>query len=49
MACSKCKKKDSFKKLQDNGDIITKRFMWFIVIWTLFGLYGLYELISKLL
>lgn len=49
MACSECKKKKSFKDLQNKGDIITKRFMWFIVIWTLFGLYGLYELINKLI
>jgi len=54
MACSKCKQKskssemakqeiDSMVKSMEKGDT------WFVIVWCLFALYGIYSLIDKFL
>jgi hypothetical protein len=53
MGCSNCKKKNNFvQKIQDdieNGASSTpKKVIWFVAIWFILGIYGLYTLIHDL-
>ena len=50
MSCTKCKQKDSFREeIENTTGFISKGAVWFIVIWSLFAVYGIYSLISKFL
>lgn len=50
MSCSKCKQKNRLKEEFDNTtSLIDKKIVWFIVIWSIFALYGIYSLIVKIL
>jgi hypothetical protein len=50
MACTTCKeKKDIKEEMVKSGEFIAKGVIWFAIIWTGLGLYGLYSLIHKFL
>lgn len=50
MSCSKCKQKNRFKEgFEKTTDLVDKKIIWFIVVWSVFALYGVYSLIIKLL
>jgi hypothetical protein len=50
MACSKCKNKDKTREeLMKTADFINKGTIWFIVVWSVLAVYGLYTLITKLI
>lgn len=50
MACESCKKRKSFnEKMNESGDFISRSTVVFVIIWSLFSLYGIYSLISKFL
>jgi hypothetical protein len=50
MSCTSCKeKKDIREELMKTTKIVSKGIIWFIVIWTMLGIYGLVTLISKIL
>lgn len=50
MACSSCKKKSELRKHFDEvSQYSNKPTIWFIVIWSVLAIYGVYALISKIL
>lgn len=50
MSCKSCKeKKDIKEEMIKSGEFIAKGVIWFAVIWTVLGLYGLITLIGKLI
>lgn len=50
MSCTSCKeKKDIRGELMKTTKMVSKGIVWFIVIWTMLGIYGLVTLISKIL
>jgi hypothetical protein len=50
MSCSKCKQKNRFKEeFEKTTDLVDKKIVWFIVVWSVLALYGIYSLIIKLL
>lgn len=50
MACSECKKRSNLKDdLIESSKSVEKGIVWFVIIWSIFGVYGLYCLISKLI
>ena len=50
MACSKCKQKNEFREeIEKTTGFISKGAIWFVTIWTVLALYGLYSLVSKFL
>jgi hypothetical protein len=52
MACSKCKQDKKIigeEKFQRRSNFVDKWGGWFLLIWSLFAVYGIYSLISKLL
>ncbi len=54
MACSTCKKKNSFyEKMNENVSTgvasTSKTVIWFVIIWSLLAVYGFYSLIVELI
>jgi hypothetical protein len=50
MACTICKEKKEFKEeIIKSGEFIGKGVIWFTIVWSLLGVYGLITLISKFL
>ena len=50
MACTSCKEKRKIKEeIIESGEFINKGVIWFVIIWSLLGGYGLITLISKFL
>lgn len=50
MSCSNCKKKNEFKnEIVQSSEFVSKGVVWFVVIWSLFALFGIYSLIKLLL
>lgn len=55
MACNNCKKEhningsDFINEFEKNRESVGSSVMWFVVIWTLLGLYGLVSLIVDLI
>jgi hypothetical protein len=49
MACSKCKKKDIKESLRESSELVPKGIIIFTIIWSLFALYGLYNLIRLII
>jgi hypothetical protein len=51
MACSTCKNKGLKlkEKVEESTEFVSKGVIWFFVIWTSLGIYGLYSLIHKFL
>ena len=50
MACSSCKEKNKIKEeFIKTGEFVNNRVVWFAVIWTGLGIYGLITLIHKFL
>lgn len=48
MGCSTCKeKKDIKKELTGSTGDVSKGVVWFVVIWSLFALYGIYSFVIK--
>ncbi len=48
MSCSNCKgKKDIKEKMIESGEFVNKGVIWFAIVWSLLGGYGLITLISK--
>lgn len=46
MACTECKKKRDIKKeMSDSTKSVEKRIVYFVIIWSLFGIYGVYSFI----
>lgn len=49
MGCSTCKeKKDIKKELTESTGGVSNGVIWFVVIWSLFAVYGIYSLIKLL-
>ena len=49
MACTSCKNKKEFKEeLEKTTEFVTKGVIWFALVWTLLGGYGLITLIKKI-
>lgn len=50
MSCTSCKeKKDIREELIKSGEFVSKGIIWFVIIWSILGIYGLVTLISKFL
>lgn len=50
MACTECKKKQEFREeLERDNKLVSNGIVWFAIIWTILGGYGLYTLISKII
>jgi hypothetical protein len=50
MACKSCKEKNNIKEdMVKSGEFIPKGVIIFAIIWTSFGIYGIYSLINKFL
>jgi hypothetical protein len=50
MGCSKCKQKNRFKEeFGKTTELIDKKVLWFVIIWSGFAIYGLFSLASKIL
>ncbi len=47
MACSKCKKQERIEEFEKSTEFIGKGVITFVIIWSLFAVYGIYTLISK--
>jgi len=49
MACDSCKQKKELKdELIKSGEFVSKGVIWFSIIWTLLGAYGLISLIKRI-
>lgn len=49
MACSKCKQKRNFnQEFAKKTEFVGKGIVWFLIIWSLLALYGIYSLIALL-
>jgi hypothetical protein len=47
MGCSDCKQKKNIKKdLIESSSIVNRGVLWFVIIWSLLAIYGLYSLIK---
>jgi hypothetical protein len=54
MACSKCKQKSEINQMRKEDINIMVKSMekgvtWFVLVWSLFAVYGIYSLIIKFL
>jgi len=50
MGCTSCKQKRDIKEeMIKSGEFINKGIIWFVIGWSLLGIYGLITLISKIL
>ena len=50
MSCTSCKEKKYVKEeIIKSGEFVSKGVIWFAVIWSVLGVYGLYTLITKLI
>lgn len=50
MSCKSCKEKNDMKdKMMETAEFVSKGVVWFAVIWSALGLYGLYTLINNFL
>lgn len=49
MACSNCKKKSNIMTDLTNSKYLGNGMTWFVIIWSLLAIYGLYSLIIKIL
>ena len=50
MSCTSCKeKKELREEIIKSTEFVSKGVIWFVVIWSILGLYGLVTLISKFL
>lgn len=50
MACSSCKKKESFnEKYKEATSYVGRTTIIFTIVWSLLALYGIYSLIIKLI
>lgn len=47
MACSKCKKKERVEEFKKTTEFVDKGVIVFVIVWSLFSIYGIYTLISK--
>lgn len=48
MGCSECKKKQTLKEeMLNSSRFVNQSVVWFVVIWSLFAVYGIYSLVSK--
>jgi hypothetical protein len=47
MACNKCKKKERFEEFKNSTEFVNNGIIVFVIIWSLFAVYGIYSLISK--
>jgi hypothetical protein len=50
MSCTSCKEKRDIKEeLIKSSEFVSKGVIWFVVVWSILGIYGLITLISKFL
>lgn len=50
MACSNCKKRNEIKQEINQGtEFVSKGVIWFVIIWSLFALYGIYTFIRNII
>jgi len=50
MGCSSCKQKRDIKKdLLESTESVNKGVIWFVIVWSLFAVYGIYSLIKNFL
>ena len=50
MGCTECKKNKTIKEeILKSTEFIQKGVTWFVIVWSLFAIYGIYSLIDKFL
>ena len=49
MACSKCKKKKQIMDFEKSTEFMDKGVIIFVIVWSLFAIYGIYSVIDKLI
>jgi len=50
MGCSKCKKNQTIKnEIIQSTEFIQKGVVWFVFIWSIFAIYGIYRFITDLI
>jgi hypothetical protein len=47
MGCSKCKKQEHLDELKKSSEYINNGVVIFVIIWSLFAVYGVYSLIEN--
>jgi hypothetical protein len=47
MGCSKCKKQERLDELKKSSEYINNGVVIFVIIWSLFAVYGVYSLIEN--
>jgi hypothetical protein len=47
MSCTKCKKKERIDEFEKSTEFISNGIIVFVIMWSLFAIYGIYSLISK--
>lgn len=49
MGCSKCKKREQILDFEKSTEFMNKGVVIFVIVWSLFAIYGIYSLIDKLI
>jgi hypothetical protein len=49
MSCTKCKKKERIVEFEKSTEFIDKGVILFVIVWSLFAIYGIYTFINSLL
>jgi hypothetical protein len=49
MACNKCKKKEQIVDFEKSTEFMNKGVVIFVIIWSLFAIYGIYTLVNNLI
>ncbi len=47
MACSKCKKQERIEEFEKTTEFVSNGVVVFVIVWSLFAIYGIYSLITK--
>lgn len=47
MACIKCKKQERIEEFEKTTEFVSKGVVVFVIVWSLFAIYGIYSLITK--
>lgn len=48
MACTKCKKQEKIEEFKESTKFVENGVMVFVVVWSLFAIYGIYTFIKNL-
>lgn len=47
MACSKCKKKEQIVDFEKGTEFVERGVIIFVIVWSLFAIYGIYSFINN--